>query len=261
MIAEPTLAEEVAQDHFEDCIEADHLLKEIVTANRTPTYSEQVFFKSKMGWDDREVIKQRRRMHNVLRLRAIAGSAADRAAAAKEATTAAAVLEKEGPKIADQIAKLEGKLRVLESDARLSAKRVEDQADACRQLRELAPEAIAKEVRDRRNALDATLMRSIYDLQTRENELACCLDPQRYATEAAYLEMLERSHADAVVRVETLNTFRRRLSPHWQTIKAAMELELAELRSQLEIKQADYETTLAPLVARLDYYTTAQGIA
>lgn len=259
-VAEPfEFVNDVAADFREEVDIADGLLREITTANRRATPAEYVYFARNLSWDEAKVKDELRRMSSVLRLESIAGRPEDREAASIEATTAEQVLAKESPKITEQIEKLQAKLRSIEADARLGRKRCEEQAEACRQLRALAPQHVRDAVRSAVQLLDNTAMRWILDAEVRANELECCLTPSRYPSEDAYLESLERSAHDAVVRVVTNNTFRRRLSAEWSTIKASMEAELAELRSELETKRADYNEKLAAIEKPLDHY--AQGIA
>jgi hypothetical protein len=249
-----SLAQDIAVSHVENILEADQLLREIAGANRQPTYAETVFFTRECGWSDVTIREQLRRMTNVLRLESIAGSPADREAAGIEATTAASVLGKESPKIIDQIEKLQSKLNGLERDARLSAKRVTEQSEAVQQLRGLCPEHVFKSVNAKRNLLDQTLMRSILDIETRINEIECCLAPSKYPTEAAYLESLERSFPGAVNRTNHGQMFRRQLTAQWPSIRAEIENELAELQAKIEPLQTQYDTELARIEKPLSYY-------
>ena len=96
-------ADEVAESHANDCMEADELLKTIVQGGRKPNYAESVFFQQKMGWNERQVNDQIRRMSSVLRNQSIAGTPADREAAQDECKTSADVLAKESPKLSAKI--------------------------------------------------------------------------------------------------------------------------------------------------------------
>ena len=111
-----SFAEEIAESHTSDCEDADELLKNITVENRLATYAEFIFFQKTMGWDEIRVRDQLRRMHNVVRLQAIAGKGSDRAATAVEAETAAAVEEKELPKLEKQIAELNAEIEKIKSE-------------------------------------------------------------------------------------------------------------------------------------------------
>ena len=90
-------ADEVAESHANDCMEADVLLRQIVQDGRKPTYAESVYFQQKMGWNEVKTRDQIRRMNSVMRLQAIAGTPDCRQAAQDECKTSADVLAKESP--------------------------------------------------------------------------------------------------------------------------------------------------------------------
>lgn len=244
----------IAADFAEEVLAADALLCEIVQANRQPNYSELVYFQKHLNWDESAVKRERRRVSNVLRDKSIAGSPADRQAAIQEAATASDVLAKEGPKVAEQIAKLESKLRSMESDAKLSAKRCEDQALAVERLRGLCPQHIADSVRHRRSQLDHSLGREIADINSRVHELQCCLTPEKYPTPQEHIESLHRSFPDAVLITVSGGWQKKSLSPAWPSIRTELETELAELTAKLEPLRERYAVELAAIEAPLNYY-------
>ena len=249
-------AAEVAERHRENIIEADALLREICQSGRRPTFAELTFFQREIGWDDTRQAKEVRRMNSVLRLSAIAGAAADREASGKEAETAAAVLETEGPKLIAKIEKLRQSLDALERDARLSAKRVTEQAEAAEALRALAPENIAGSVRSAVQTIKGSLGREIGDAEVRANELRCCLSPSLYKTEGAYLESLQRSFGDAVTMVTINRVIRRKLSAAWPGIRAEIETELTELHPKLVELRAQYAEQITAAEQPLSYYAS-----
>lgn len=226
-----SFAEEVQEEFECNSFEAEILLRDIVLRDQKPTYAESVTFQKKMGWDEKEVRTQLRRMHSVLRLQAIAGSPANREATEQEAATATAVAEKEVPKIDEQIAKLLTKKDALERDKRLSAKRCEEQSQAVQQLRELAPKHVIEKVRHAIGVIESTIGRDILDMEVRIAELECCLclDPSRYRDEQAYLESLHRSFRQAVI----IGANKRVLSPEWPAIRNAIESELTDLKERI----------------------------
>lgn len=245
---------EVAEIHRERIIEADDLLREICQANRRPTFAELTFFSRECGWDEKRVVQQIRRMGDVLRQQAIGGSSADREASAKEAATAAAIAEKEGPKLAAKIEELQTKLSGLERDQRLSAKRCEEQSQAVQRLRELVPEHIAGAVRAEVSRIESTIGRDISDAEIRVNELQCVLDPSRYRDEAMYLESLKRSFRDAVSEVVEGRILRRKLSPSWPAIREGIQAELAELMPRVERLKAQRAEMLEVAELPLGFY-------
>jgi len=252
-----SFAEEIKESHEMDCEQADELLKTIVLANRKPNYAENGFF-SKLGWDERQVNDQMRRMNSVLRLQAIAGREADRQAAMTEAETAAAIAEKELPKIDKKLADLQSQRDAIQRDARLSARRCEEQTQAVLQLRELTPQHIRDSVNQAVSAIANTLRRDVLDSEARIHELQCCTTPSKYQNQPLYLEALKRSFREAITDHVEGRSLTYRLSPQWPAIRGEIEVELFELKAQLPDMKAAHTTALEAAEAPLDYYSSNQ---
>lgn len=245
---------EIAASHSENVIEADSVLREIVEANRRPTFPELTFFARELGWNEIVVNNQLRRMNSVLRLRAIAGSSADREATALEFETAAKLFDSEAPKLREKLAKLQTQLDGLERDSRLSLKRVEEQNEAVRQLKELTPEHVRESVRSEVSRIESSIGREILDGEVRVNELQACLDPSRYRNESEYLAALKRSFPDSITEIVEGRTLRRKLSPQWSTIREGIQAELAELMPHIETLRAQRAELIAAAELPLNYY-------
>jgi len=245
---------EVAELHRERIIEADDLLREICQANRRPTFAELTFFHRECGWNEKAVNEQLRRMNNVLRLQAIAGSSADREALAKEAKSTGEIALKEVPKHRAKAEEHTSKADALERDARQAQKRFDDSADALRQLRERVPDHVAGEVRSTVNRIESTIGREISDAEIRINELQCCLDPSRYRDEAMYLESLKRSFSDAITEIVEGRILRRKLSPAWPAIREGIQAELAELMPRVETLKTQRAEMLEVAERPLNHY-------
>ena len=255
-IAEPkNFAEEIAHSHDAAIAEADDLLQDIAKENRVANYAELVFFQKVVGWDEIEVRNQLRRMNNVLRFQAIAGSIADREASKAEAITSAKIMETESPKLQAKIEELQTKLSALDRDARLSSKRVEEQSAAADNLRKLCPLHIAKSVQHAVGTIEASIGRQVRDAESRSHELECCLDKSRYANDEAYFEMLRRSFRDAVAVTNDNKIRKLSLSPEWPSIKAAIESELAEIRTMLEPLRKQHAEMIAQAEKPLSFYS------
>ena len=252
--AEFSIVREIAESHRQDSIDAYQVAREIVQRDGKATYGEATYFQQKIGWDTRRVNDVLREMNQVLREQQIAGSSADRKATSKEAATAAEILEKEGPKLASKIEELQTKLNGLEREARLSAKRCEEQTQAAQRLRELVPEYIAGQVRAEVNRIESTIGRELLDAETRVNELECCLTPSKYQDEQTYLQVLQRSFRDAVVVVPGDGFIRRALSPEWPAIRAGIQTELAELKPRIELLRIQRAEMIEAAERPLNYY-------
>jgi len=258
MVQPTCFADEVLEEHKIDSESADDLLRDITLANRKPNYAETVFFQQKMGWDDIRVRDQLRRMHGVLRNQAIAGTPADRQAATTESETAGTIAEKELPKIDKKLADLQSQRDAIQRDARLSARRCEEQAQAVLQLRTMCPQHIQQRVESKVSTIANTLRRDVIDAESRIHELQCCTTPAKYADENSYLEALKRSFRDAVTVIDADRIRVIKLSPAWPGIRIAIEAELAELQSKLPGLQALYDDAIEAAEMPLNYYTSNQ---
>ena len=257
VISEVTsFADEIREEFELNSFEAELLLRDIVLRDQIPTYAEAVALKQKLNWDEKEIRDQLRRMHSVLRQQGIAGSPANREATEQEAATAAAVADKEVPKIDEQIAKLQAKRDGLERDKRLAVKRCEEQRQAVQQLRGLAPKHIKEKVNHAVNAIETTIARKINDMEVRINELECCLDPSRYADEKAYFEALHRSFRPAVI----VNEYHRwALSPEWPAIRNGIQSELVDLKERIEPLRAQRQELTEQAEKPLDFYSDPEN--
>ena len=234
--------------------EADGVLAEIVRAGRRATLGELSYFAQSLRWDERTVRQEIRRMMNVVRDRAIAGSAHDRAAAQAEAETAAGILQREGVKVAAKIAELTGKLAAMERDAKLSSQRVADQAEAVLRLRQNAPQHVRDQVQDRECELSRTIGQRLADCEIRINELDCNLDPSKYRNKESWLQALERSRRDAVEQVLTGQFISRKPSSQWPAIQAEMEAEREGLAGEIAKLKATIAAREAEIRKALDHY-------
>ena len=98
-----------------DSEKAEQILFDLVLADREPDYSELLHLTSTMGWDDKQLRRERGRIRNVVRESDIAGSASDRDAMGQEVERTAAALAENGPRLDAEIEKL----AVADSDYRL----------------------------------------------------------------------------------------------------------------------------------------------
>ena len=249
-----SMVADIANDHAEAIADADSLLVEIAEENRRPALAELIYFDRHCGWDELKVRQEVRRMGNVLRLRSIAGTPSDREAAALEATTAAKILKTSGAKVQAKIDELQAKLNGLDRDARLSAKRVEEQAVAVQQLRGLVPQHVRDAVNVRVSAIEQSIGVEISNAEIRANELRCCLTPSLYKDQASYLDALRRSFHDAVASTNHGGFTKYSLSPAWPSIRSGIEAELTELEERLPKMRAEHDEAIATAEAPLNHY-------
>ncbi len=251
-----SLAEEIAEIHSGDLIEAEQLLQEIVRAGRTPNAAEKVFFQ-RLGWDQRKTNDNIRRVNSALTQQRIAGTPADREAAILEAETSAGVLAKEGPKIQARIAKDQALLASLERDASLAVKRVEEQVAACQRAREVAPNHIKEKVQQARNVIEAGAGQDLREAKQRHQELICVLNVGNvYADQKTHIENgLRRLLPAAVVQGVSGRMITLAYSAEWPALKAECEQEFAELNTKLPGIQAEYDQQIAAAELPLNFYS------
>jgi len=252
---EYSAVQEAAIEFAEACHDAEAMLTEIVHAGRRANYAELTWFQKHLRWDEAEVRRQVSRMTTVLRLRAIAGTPADREAAAKEAAAAADVLAKEAPKLEAKIAELSGKLASMERDERLATKRVDEQADAVEKLRTMVPQHIRDSVRDAVNRLATSTGRQISEMRTRVFQLDCLIDTKRYDNQDRHLEAIQRAFPAAVIQGVSGAFITRQFSPEWPAIKESILAEAADLRAKIEAMQPELDAAIAEAEAPLTHYS------
>jgi hypothetical protein len=246
-----SFSDELQEIRKQDCTEADELLVKLANENRKPTQAESAYFRSRLNWDETAVAAQVRRMSKVLHFKSIAGTAADRQATLEQAEAARTTLEKESPKLREQIAKAEAKLRQMESDASRATRRSDDQAEAVKMLRQLAPDTVAEDVRLKQAELDFGLGRELSDAEGRERQLRACIDRKLHQSDADHLDCVERSARSAVTRGRDRKVF----SPAWPEIKVAMEAEAAELAPKIDELKKQIAQRQAEIDQGLNYYS------
>lgn len=184
--SQPVNASDVQDDYASAIESCDELLRKIVTSGRTKASKEELLcFSTTAEWDEKRVAAELRRMRQVVRLEAIAGTPADRQAAESEAEAAAQILQSEGPAISEQIQKLQpegpgvseeiqklqARLRTLERDAAQSAARVEDYSHAVESLRVRAPVHIQSRARQVLAEVHAGPMATRVQLEARRDQM------------------------------------------------------------------------------------------
>ena len=203
-------------------------------------------------------------MYQALNLVPVAGCPATREAAEAEAKTSSSLLESEGPKIREKLDKLQKQLDGLERDARLSAKRCEEQRDAVSKLRELVPSHVRAKVDQAKSILITQgVGRDLRAAKARHQELVCVLNVGGvYDSPARHIEYgLRRLYPEAVTKtVDGGGMIRLAYSPEWPALKSAAEVEFAEVNSKLPELQAAYDAELTEIEKGLDFYSNGQQI-
>ena len=189
-----------------------------------------------------------------MRFQAIAGTSGDREAAIVERNKSADIAQKELPKLQAKIEALQKQTDMLERDARLSSKRVDEQSTAVDHLKKLCPQNLVESVRHSVTAIEHSIGQQLREFEGRSNELSCCLDKSRYETEESYLESLRRSFREAVEIIITGKYQTLSLSAQWPAIKADIESELANLRKNLEPLRLQYSAAIAAAELPLNFY-------
>jgi len=249
-----SMVQEVADDFAADIAEADNLLREIVNADRRPTIAEQTYFRRRLSWDDKQINDQYRRMASVVRLQAIAGTPSDRQAASAEATTAAKILQTEGPKILDKITKLQQQHDALERDARLSAKRVSEQAEAVVHLRDHLPISIAKEADSLHGSIYQSLAHPVMALQQRQEWITKVL-AGRFDDKRSHMSLANKLHPGATERREEKQYITTDWSADWPRIKKELAAELEGLPAKIAEAQSALDAEMVKVDTLRDYYS------
>lgn len=260
MTAPQCFADEIQESHQADLEQAEWLLQDIVRQNRMPTAGEYAFF-LRCGWDEVRARDQVRRVSQALNQQTIAGDPSTREAAATEAATAAKLLESEAPKIREKLDKLQKQLDGLERDARLSAKRVEQQVAAVAKCREFPPPAVRAKVDAALKILNTSgVGKTLRDAQERHHELRLIVNDGVYDSPATHIDFALRRLCPAAVRTVTQGRMLSySYSEAWPGLKAAAEAEFSELNSKLPELQAAFDAEVAAIETALDFYSTGQA--
>lgn len=221
---------------------ADEILAACDASQVKPTVEEQAFF-LRLGWDEKEVGRQLRRVHHVQQQKAIAGSSQDRENAAARRDSTANDLKEKGPLLERQIEALQSQLHKLERDAELSAKRCEQMVAAVNALRTLAPQHVSKRFEQEKVIYKQTMRRHLQDLELRHREVCCLLD------------MEAGRHSDMLAH-EVSELIRRNKERRSQCKLSDDELkaELEHLQVELPKVQAECDQAEAEINAILDHY-------
>lgn len=255
MTTEAFLSNEIQSDYECRFEETEQLLREISAADRKPFASELAYFLREMGWDSDTVRHELSRMKSISNWQSIAGTPADRAAAMKEAETAAAILETEGPKLTQKIIELQAKLSAFERDARLSQKRCEQQSDGVEQLRKLAPKYICDLVNHSRTRVETEIGDGLRTMTDRHHKLKLITNFENvYPLASDHLDVLKRWQPDATVSTVRGRFLEYGFSPEWPAIKAAAQAEFAALTERIPVVQAEYDAAMAEAEAPRSFY-------
>jgi len=164
---------------------------------------------------------------------------------------------KESPKLESKIAELRSKLSGLSRDATGASRRVEQQADACTQLRTMCPVAIVDGVNRERRALEAGVGQDLRDAKSRQHELMCNLNLNAvYESAAKHIEYgLLRSLPAAVAKIVVNQILRYDYSAEWPSLKAKCAAEYAAITEKLPELQSVYDDAVQVSEMPLNFYT------
>ena len=232
---------------------ADKMLRAIVNEKRNPNFAESTFFRGRCSWTDDEIQRQINRMNNVLRFKAVAGSAAEREAAIAEQAKASEILRDEGPKIQDAIRKLSEQFDGLERNA-VRAARVCEQIDTAvenlRSVDVLRPDLRAKHEGLRRQFAESDWSRLCevgVEVSFRKQMLSTPEDPRKFV-ESLGIHFPECRKYDVSSQRFIIE------NDPWEQRKKTMRCELLELQDEydrLTVLKAEQMASLEPF---LDHY-------
>ncbi|MBL8820580.1 MAG: hypothetical protein JNL58_31445 [Planctomyces sp.] len=259
-----TIGDFVQADFADRSREADELLKEVIRGGRTVLLtSERAWLSREMGWDEKQITKELRRVNNIMRLQAIAGTPDDREAALDECQTSVDLLAKEGPKIEQKIQELQSKLNGLERDASTAQKRVEAQSQAVQQLRQYCPQDIVERVKLAVATVDASIGKELRNAEARLLELRSILNIGNvYESPIDHLTRGLKFILPAAVSsmVDDGAMIRLSYSPAWPQLKSDCESEYSELSQRLPELRHEYENAIQTAEAPLDFHADPRNI-
>jgi hypothetical protein len=227
----------LSEDTAREFAFADRMLRKIIAENRSPNFTEKTFFRSKFGWDEFQVNRERRRMHDVMRLQAIAGRKADREDLEKEKETAVAIAEKEVPRLDAEIAKLTAKKTQLEKAASNATRRSNEVQDALQQLR--SPQIQRGDILEKYNArvkhFGASVLLRINELRIELQHRQICLNKPEDMSFEHWIQAIQRLDY-ACVRRNVTGQY-----ASYELVEPAWGLKKLELMDEVEAMQNEIE--------------------
>ena len=223
---------------------------------RPLSYDEKLFFRREWLLSEWETDRILRNYDRVKNQQQICGTAADREALAKAAADAAERVEQDGPTIRQQIETLQRKLNQMEKERDSAAKRVEEVAQAVRQLRSSAPLPIKRLHDGKQQHLVQTLEAPTNGMKSdiRHLEVMLAMDPADAKT-AEHFKFHEDTRGFVTKTVDSARQIHYALNQvAYQEWRAEAESELADMREELPRLEAEYEAARVECAKLLDYW-------
>ena len=236
----------------------DLLLRAIVLDNRQPTHAESVFFRGKLGLDERQLRAELSRMRQVVSKLAIVGTQKQREAAESERLAALDALANEKPKLQKKLEAIQEQIAALERTAAQAEKRSEQIELAVAELQK--PELLRSDLQAAAQRKSLEFAESTWSpmnaigIEIKHRELL--LDDshpidQKFQTIRVYypecLSQNEFSHKTQIAE------------PAWSHRKHAIQTELAEMREKFQALAAVKEQQLAELAELQGFYLRSNG--
>jgi len=238
-----------------ETLESENLLRGIIAADREPNHDELAHARRFFAWDANEFKKQLRRLQQVTRYQAVAGTPASREAGITERDCSAQILLTESPKLAAKMEAIQKQINALERDHRLASKRCDEQIDGVDQLRKLVPAHVLSEHGAERAAIENKIGEPLRQAVSRASQITACQSPDAYKSQVDYFSALRFHCREAVTEIVENKMSRYRLSDQWPSISAAMTTELAGLKKSIESLQKQYDEKMLVADRKLDFYS------
>lgn len=232
---------------------AEEMLAAAADDGAALSFEEITFLKSRLGWTDQDIRKQRTRIATVRRWQSISGTAKDREAMAQEAETAKQVYEDKAPKIEAEIEKLQQRLRSLENDRDRSAKRLGEMEEAAAKLKDvwLLPAHRRAEYLAASNAFSHGINRELMDVDAEIKYIGHQLNWDHSSPTVVY------DHIRFAGRHFITQGARGwQVTEAWHEHVADIKKRLPELHRQRAELQAEFDRQSAELAAMLGVYVT-----
>ncbi|KAA5543584.1 hypothetical protein FYK55_10235 [Roseiconus nitratireducens] len=230
---------------------ADEILRSIVVDEGEPDFEEVLYFTSECGWDEKELKRQRRRMHHVVRLQQISGTKQQRDELEAAANDAAELLKTKGQELQEQIEKLQKQLQAMERDAETKQRRFDETQQAVESLRN--EQMLRADVRSEYNSRKRHIKASTRaDVMALESELKCIDTYCNWDTNDSHRLDLIRLKSPSYVALG--QDGRMRVTPKWGEYLAEQRKRIPELERELAEAKKMYEQEWSELERLLDHY-------
>lgn len=239
------------------------ILRELASTGRFPS-ADEMFELRAAGYGDPDLLRREiANRQRVLSLQRQAGTKLERLAMQRQVTSTAELLAEKSPEIQAKIDELSKELRRLETDARLSEKRLSEMNQASELLKKFLPADIQADFARRRQAMEQEFFVPLQQTQARLRECEYLLTQPEGGDSNALQHWMENWRRVDPTCVDTVDRGRYselRLNHNANAIQLSLRSEVEQLTERLTEQQAAFDKASQTLDSEMEAYCDARDI-